>query len=198
MSQTRPAALALAMLLPPFLSAALLLREANWQEAGVLIGGVYVLWIARRQRAVWLQIAGCVVLTSSAPIACFAVRHNVPVWGWWLWYLSALQAMGGTLAIHARGHAPEAARTGELGSTGSYRGTQYCIVALLLTACYFAALSNWPIAAALALAAGAYQYDLRRQANPEELKAPMTKIGKQSLILTIVYALLLIVGLWDF
>ena len=203
--ETRPAirAAAIESILLVACGAALLLTR-DWRPFAVLIGGATLftalaifVTVRNKQRAEWFQVASAVALTSSAITACLAVRNQVPQWAWWLWFLSALQATAGIFVVHARLDARIAARKKEIPPNGARRATQFCIIALLLTACYFSAISNWPITAALAIAAAGYQFDLKRQSRPDQLNLPLSSVGRQALTLAIVYAVLLIAGLWN-
>jgi hypothetical protein len=136
-------------------------------------------------------------LSSSAVAACLAVRGSIPVWCWWLWLLSALQATAGIFVVHARLDAKIAARKTRTGATGSRRAAVLCVSALTIAAVFFAYMSKWFIAAALLLAAAGYLFDLRRQRDPAQLQMPLKSVGQQALTLAIAYAVLVMVGLWN-
>ena len=67
---------------------------------------------------------------------------------------------------------------------------------LLIAAVCFAFFSRFWIAAALLLAASGYLLELGRQKDAASLQMPLHRVGQQALALSILYALLVVVGLW--
>ncbi len=100
----------LALELPLFLSScAILLVYGPWRQYLVLglceaAFGTLAVWmnISNRQRSEWFQVVSAVALTATSLAACLAALGEVPVWGWELWVLCALQSTAGILVIHAR------------------------------------------------------------------------------------------------
>ncbi|MFP5228093.1 MAG: hypothetical protein ACLGXA_10720, partial [Acidobacteriota bacterium] len=76
------------------------------------------------------------------------------------------------------------------------RAAQVALAVLLGAAVAAAVLRHIPIALALALAAASYAWDLKRQQNPASLQMPLKTVGQQALLLSSLYAALLIAGLW--
>jgi hypothetical protein len=175
-------------------------REYAWLALCEGIFGVLAVRMnfRNRQRSEWFQAVSAIALTATSLIACLAALGGIPVWGWVLWGLCALQAAAGIFVVHARLDARVAlGRTGR--AQGANRRAAKISIAIMAVAAAGAATIfgyRWTVPAALLLAACAYAWELRRQSNPAALKMPLTRVGVQALTLSIVYGILLIVGLW--
>lgn len=157
--------------------------------------------LRNRQRSVIFQVASAIALTSSSLIAALAATGTIPSWCWSLWALLALQAAAGIFTVHARIDSRIAARKAgaarNLGKTASRRPA-LVFAALLATGGLMALVArNYWISGALLLAAIGYLGDLMRQLNPKSLKMPLTAVGLQALTLSLVYAAMVIAGLWS-
>ena len=156
--------------------------------------------VRNRQRAALFQVASALALTSTSLAAALAATGTVPSWCWRLWFLLAVQAAAGIFTVHARLDARVAVRkSGEGGSAGMNpsRRPAFLFAALLaLGGIAAAVVGNYCIGSALLLAGAAYAWDLRRQRNPESLQTPLTKVGIQNLSLSLIYAALVVAGLW--
>jgi len=156
--------------------------------------------VRNRQRAALFQVASALALTSTSLAAALAATGTVPSWCWRLWFLLAVQAAAGIFTVHARLDARVAGRkSGGGGSAGMNpsRRPAFLFAALLaLGGIAAAVMGNYCIGSALLLAGAAYAWDLRRQRNPESLQTPLTKVGIQNLSLSLVYAALVVAGLW--
>ena len=167
--------------------------------AGAVTFSVLAVWVNVRnhQRMTAFQVLSAFALTSTSLTAALAATGSVPSWCWQLWGLLAAQATAGIFTVHARldariaGRAPHAAV-----KTTSRRSACICC-ALLAVASLAALLSNnhW-IAAALLLASAGYAAELRRQTNAASLQMPLKAVGQQALALSVVFASLLVAGLW--
>ena len=170
-----------------------------WALAGAAVGAgafsviAVAMTVRNRQRSTLLQIASAIALTATALAACLSATGAIPGWGWRLWALCGLQATAGILVVHARLEARIAARKGE--SVSQYRRPAMVAVAVLVVAAVVA--RNFAISGALLLAEGAYAFDLWRQLSAQSLQMPLTRVGLQSLGLSIVYTVLIVAGLWS-
>ena len=151
--------------------------------------------VLNRQRSAWFQVASAVALTSSCLMACLSVQGKIVSWCWLLWILSALQASAGIFVVHARLDARAAARKANESGCGSRRAAFISQVSLAFAAAIFALFGRFWIATALLIAAACYLIELRRQVNLKALQMPLTRVGQQALALSIVYTVLVIVGL---
>jgi hypothetical protein len=152
--------------------------------------------VKNRQRSTLFQIASAAALTSTSLATCIAATGSVASWCWWCWALIAMQATAGILVVHARLDARIAQRKGVAASPQFRRAAQGALGFLLCAAVAAGFFRNGWIAVALALAALAYAYDLRRQKQPASLQMPLKSVGLQALTLSTLYSLLLIAGLW--
>ena len=182
-------------------SGVVLILAAPWPglallALGALGFGILAVWInlRNRQRSPWFQVATAAALTSTSLLACVSVTGTVPPWGWTLWLLCALQASAGIFAVHARLDARINLRTGN-GVRGSSRRAAFWSIGALVAAAAAFWRSPW-IAAALSIAAAVYAWELRRQQDAEALRMALARVGIQSLALSLLYAALIVVGLW--
>ncbi len=149
-----------------------------------------------RQRSTLFQIVSAAALTSTSLATCISAMGTVTLWCWWFWALIAMQASAGILVVHARLDARIALRKASPASAQFRRAAQAAVVFLLCAAVTAIVLGRVWIASALAIAAIGYGYDLTRQKNPASLQMALKTVGQQALSLSVVYSLLLIVGLW--
>jgi hypothetical protein len=152
--------------------------------------------VRNRQRSEWFQAASAIALTSTSLVACLSALGTIPHWGWVLWLLTALQATAGIFVVHSRLDARIAVRKGEASPPGNRRAALWSLGALLIAAILFVFLRRFFIAAALLIAVAGYAFELRRQKDRNSLAMPLTRVGRQTLALSIVYGVLIIVGLW--
>jgi len=160
---------------------------------------VLAVWInvRNRQRSEWFQIASAAALTSTALVACLSVEGSVAPWAWRLWALCALQAAAGIFVVHSRLDAVIAARKHQDAESGSRRAAVLSVAALALSACGFASVRTFWIAAALLTAAAGYAFELRRQGQAAALQLPLKRVGQQALALSALYAAMIVAGLWS-
>ncbi len=152
--------------------------------------------LGNRQRSTLFQIVSAAALTSTSLATCLSATGTVAPWCWWFWALIAMQASAGILVVHARLDARIALRKAAAASR-HYRYAAQAVLAVLLCAAVVAILlRHASIALALALAVAGYAYDLARQNRPESLQMPLKTVGQQALMLSALYSLLLIAGLW--
>lgn len=187
------------------LAAAGIVLAITWPiEATVALGlgvGVFsVLTVAvnvkNRQRSTMFQIISAAALTSSSLAVSLSATGSIPRWCWWLWLLLAMQATAGILIVHARLDAKIALRSTAHAGTNYRRAAQVALVLLACGAIAAGVLGHGWIAVALVLAAAGYWYDLRAQQNRVALQLPLKSVGQRALVLSSVYAILLMVGLW--
>jgi hypothetical protein len=152
--------------------------------------------LKNRQRSTLFQIASAAALTSTSVATCTSARGAIAPWCWWLWALMAMQASAGILVVHARLDARIALRKAIAPSRQFRRAAQAALEFLLCAALAAAIFRHLWIALALAIAAAGYACDLRRQKNSASLQMPLKTVGLQALMLSTVYAALLIAGLW--
>ena len=148
--------------------------------------------VRNRQRAAWFQVASAIALTSTCIAVPLAIAGSIPLWAWQVWLLFALQAAAGIFAVHARLDARIALRRNLLAPQGS-RLSAYLAAFALGSA--MLAFNNLWIDAALTLAPICYLLELRRQRSPRSLETPLTRIGLQSLALSLVFAGLVTFGI---
>ena len=166
---------------------------------GAMLFGVLAVafTLKNKQRSEWFQVASAVALTSTSLVACVAALGEIPRWGWLLWMLCALQATAGIFVVHARLDARIAARSRSPASVSPNRRAALVSIAVLtIAAAGFLIAAFFWIAAALAIAAAGYAFELRRQRDPSSLQMPLQRVGQQALSLSILYGVLIIVGLW--
>lgn len=152
--------------------------------------------LKNRQRSTLFQIASAAALTSTSLATCISATGAVASWCWWFWALMAMQASAGILVVHARLDARIALRRGTAATRHFRRAAQVALLWLVGAAVAAAFLKHGWIAAALLLAAAGYAYDLMRQRNSVSLQMPLKAVGLQALMLSTLYSLLLIAGLW--
>lgn len=152
--------------------------------------------VKNRQRSTLFQIASAAVLTSTSLATCISALGAVAPWCWWFWVLVALQGSAGILVVHARLDARIALRKATPASLHFRRAAQAALGFLLCAAVTAMILGHAWIALALALAFSGYAYDLIRQKNSAALQMPLKVVGQQTLMLSTLYAALLIAGLW--
>jgi hypothetical protein len=181
--------------------ALLLAGDWRWYSLLFLGAGAFTVLavmvnVRNKQRSEWFQVASAAALTATSLAACLAVQGSIPGWCWSLWLLCALQAAAGIFVVHSRLDARIAARKGAIGVTGSRRAAFISQGVLVIAAVGFALFSRLWIAAALALAASGYLWELRRQKDAASLQMPLQTVGQQALALAIVYGLFVVIGLW--
>ncbi len=152
--------------------------------------------VKNKQRSTLFQLASAAALTSSSLACAISATGTIPDWCWWLWALLAMHATLGILVVHARLDARIALRSP---STTAKQSRRTALTALTLLACALVAAGiarqTW-IALALAVATVGFGYDLARQRNITNLQMPLMKVGRRALALALVFAVLVIVGLW--
>lgn len=155
--------------------------------------------VRNRQRAVAFQVASAVALTSTSLLASLAAMGTIPRWCWMLWGLLAAQAAAGIFTVHSRLDLRVASRKGDWDAFAKGRVQRPATVfSALLAAGGVAAMAgrNYWIGAALLLAAAGYGFELRTQRRYESLQTRLTIIGIRALSLTVVFAGMVVRGLW--
>jgi hypothetical protein len=149
-----------------------------------------------RQRSTLFQIASAAALTSTSLATCMSARGSIAPWCWWFWALTASQASVGILVVHARLDARIGLRKA-VTANHRFRHAAQAALGLLICAALTATILRltW-IALALALAVTGYAYDLMRQKDSVSLQMPLKAVGLQALMLSTVYSVLVIGGLW--
>ena len=173
--------------------------KAFWaMGAGIATFGciAIIVNLKNRQRSTLFQIASAAALTSTSLATCISATGSIAPWCWWFWALIAMQAAAGILVVHARLDARIALRK-VAAANQQFRHAAQAALAFLL----FAAITAWIIrnawiALALVLAVIGYAYDLMRQKNSLSLQMPLKTVGQQALMLSTLYSVLLIAGLW--
>lgn len=155
--------------------------------------------VRNRQRATAFQVASAVALTSTSLLAALSAGGTIPTWCWMLWGLMAVQAAAGIFTVHSRLDLRVASRKADLdASEKAVVQRPAMIFSALLAVSGVAAMvgkSYW-IGAALLLAALGFGMDLRSQRSFASLQTRLTTIGLRALSLTVVYAALVVRGLW--
>lgn len=157
-----------------------------------------------RQRATLFQVTSALALTSTSLIAALAATGSIPDWCWRLWLLLSVQAAAGIFTVHARLDARIRARAvaqnaHAAGSPAKTRDRRIALaICILMALGGLAALviRRYWIGAALLVGAAGFAADLRQQLNPESLQMPLTQVGLRSLSLSLVFAALVVAGLW--
>ena len=173
--------------------------KAFWaMGAGIATFGciAIIVNLKNRQRSTLFQIASAAALTSTSLATCISATGSIAPWCRWFWALIAMQAAAGILVVHARLDARIALRK-VAAANQQFRHAAQAVLAFLL----FAAITAWIIrngwiALALVLAVIGYAYDLMRQKNSLSLQMPLKTVGQQALMLSTLYSVLLIAGLW--
>ena len=166
--------------------------------AGVAIFGcvAIVVNLKNLQRSTLFQIASAAALTSTSLATCISAIGSIAFWCWWFWTLIAMQASAGILVVHARLDARIALRKASSASQQFRHAAQAALGLLLCAAVAAMILRNAWIALALTLAVVGYAYELIRQRDSVALQMPLKTVGQQALLLSTLYAALLIAGLW--
>jgi YwiC-like protein len=180
-----------------------LLLTRDWRLFGFLFIGAaaftalaVIVHVRNRQRSAWFQVASAVALSATCIAACLSVQQPVPAWCWLLWLRNALQATAGIFVVHARLDARIGVRKGKLYGGANRRLAFLFEILLVAGAIWFAVQGRPWIAGALGVAALGYWIELRRQQNPALLEASLKRVGQQALALSIVFAVLVVIGLW--
>jgi hypothetical protein len=185
--------------------AALAWRGPLLAYALLLAGGVcftaLAVWmnVRNRQRGTMFQVASAVALTSTALLAALSATGTIPLWCWELWGLMTVQAAAGIFTVHARLDLRVAARKPSFDSkekAALQRPAWVFSIGLALAGVAAVIGRNYWIGAALLLTAVGYGIDLRSQLDNKSLQTPLTTVGLRALALTIVYAGLVLKGLW--
>ena len=155
--------------------------------------------VRNRQRATAFQVASAVALTSTSLLAALSATGTIPRWCWILWGLLAGQAAAGIFTVHSRLDLRVASRKADLEAPEKTRLQRPAMLfSALLAIGGVAAMAgrNYWIGAALLVAAAGYAIELRSQRSVQALQTRLTIIGLRALSLTIVYAALVVRGLW--
>ena len=148
--------------------------------------------VRNRQRAAWFQVASAAALTSTCIGLPLAALGDIPGWAWQLWILFTLQAAAGILAVHARLDARIALRHSQRPPEAPRRKAFFA--AGVLGASMFAFDSRW-IDLAVGGAAVCYFLELLRQRSTRSLETKLTRIGVESLLVSLAFAATITVGL---
>jgi len=180
-----------------------LMLTGDWHSFALLfLGGIAFAALAvmvnvhNLQRSEWFQVASATALTSTSLVACLSVQGRVTGWCWLLWLLTSLQSAAGIFVVHSRLDARLAARKGQAGNTDSRRAAFISLFLLVIAAACFVFIARFWIAAALMIAAAGYLLELRRQKDVASLQMPLQRVGQQALALSILYASVIVIGLW--
>ena len=152
--------------------------------------------VKNRQRSTLFQIASAAALTSSSLATSLSATGAIALWCWWLWLLLAMQATAGILVVHARLDARIALRGTAPASQHFRRAALVSLGVLVCAAVAAGLLRHGFIALALLVAVIGYAVDLRGQLNPANLQMPLKSVGQRALMLSSLFAVLLILGLW--
>lgn len=167
--------------------------------AGIALFAALAIFInfKNRQRSTLFQIASAAALTSTSIATCIAATGSVPTWSLWFWALTAAQASAGILVVHARLDARFALRKPSTPPSHQFRRAAFAALAVLFLAAIAALARNHAlIACALLLVTAVYTLDLLRQSDAAFLQMPLKTVGQRALLLSTIYAALLIAGLW--
>lgn len=174
----------------------------NWRSfavlsvsAGAFTAAAVIVNLRNRQRSEWFQVSSAFALTSASLAGALATGGIIAARFWILWLLCALQATAGIFVVHARIDARIALRTGSINHV-SRSAALLCQAMLFAASAFFFYEGRMWIVAALLIAAAGYLFELRRQRDPASLQMPLTLVGRQALALSLVYSVLVIVGLW--
>jgi len=187
-------------------SALALLLTGPWMDYAAIFAGAagffgFAFWInlRNRQRNPLFQVACAIALTSTSLVAALSATGRFPGWCWPLWLLLAAQATGGIFTVHARLDAMLALRKTAQGAPAEVstarRSAIIACVAMVLGSVAAVVVHRPIVGAGLLFAACGYAWDLRRQRDAAELKTPLTRVGQRSLALSLVYGVMIILGL---
>ncbi len=187
------------------LIASMLILFATWplkaflaMGAGIVLFGcvAIIVNLKNRQRSTLFQVASAAALTSTSLATCISALGSIAPWCWWFWALIALQGSAGILVVHARLDARIALRKARPANQQFRQAAQAALGLLLCAAVTAIILGHAWIALALVLAFIGYAYELVRQKDSAALQMPLKAVGQQTLMLSTLYAALLIAGLW--
>lgn len=187
------------------LIASMLILFATWplkaflaMGAGITLFGcvAIIVNLKNRQRSTLFQVASAAALTSTSLATCISALGSIAPWCWWFWALIALQGSAGILVVHARLDARIALRKARPANQQFRQAAQAALGLLLCAAVTAIILGHAWIALALVLAFIGYAYELVRQKDSAALQMPLKAVGQQTLMLSTLYAALLIAGLW--
>jgi hypothetical protein len=187
------------------LIASMLILFATWplkaflaMGAGIALFGcvAIIVNLKNRQRSTLFQVASAAALTSTSLATCISALGSIAPWCWWFWALIALQGSAGILVVHARLDARIALRKARPANQQFRQAAQAALGLLLCAAVTAIILGHAWIALALVLAFIGYAYELVRQKDSAALQMPLKAVGQQTLMLSTLYAALLIAGLW--
>jgi len=171
----------------------------------LFLGAVFfttlAVWVTvrNRQRGTIFQVASAVALTSTALLAALSATGTIPLWCWELWGLMMVQAAAGIFTVHARLDLRVAVRkpSCDANEKAALQRPARIFSNLLALAGVAAMIGrNYWIGAALLVTAIGYGVDLRSQLDNKSLQTPLTTVGLRALFLTVVYAALVLKGLW--
>lgn len=192
-------------------------RWILWELAVLAVAGVSLLWlwpwpyvigfggaaalltvaavwmtVKNRQRSIALQVASAGGLTASSLAACIAATGNIREWAVWLWVLCTAHSVASILVVHARLETRIALRVPgrEVTSKQPARMAQFALLAGAV-ACF--ALTRYWLGAALLLSAAVHIFDLTRLAEA----VPLRTVGLRALGLSVVFAVIVVAGLWS-
>jgi hypothetical protein len=201
--ETNAAQRSLAWYGPPVVLAGLILLwrlpTAPLAALGLLAGGLLAistyLVVHNRRRSVVLQVSSAAGLNASAVVAWLAVHPELDSKIGWLWGLQFAHSAASLLAVHARLEARIASRTCREVDQMRRRA----LVAqglLLLGASALAAQNRFVLALALLFSACLHATDVHRLRDPRFLAMPLTRVGLRELAISLVFSVLVLVGLW--
>ena len=151
--------------------------------------------VKNRQRSTLFQIVSAAALTSGSLATCLSATGRIEPWCWWLWLLLAMQAAAGILVVHARLDARIVMRGRAPADHRFRRAAQIALGVLSAAAIAAALLGRFWITLALLVAVAGYAFDLHAQRGSTALQVPLRKVGQRALALSLVYAILLLLGL---
>ena len=155
------------------------------------------LWGAmnNRQRSPWLQAAGAVGLSASAPLAYLAAGRHIDQIVLLLWAAHIVHGIASVLVIHARLDAIAAHRRGSPAAPPVLASRIAQAGAALFAATL--AISGFPVlGAAAAFPVLVHTLDLRRLDDPAFLKTKLQKVGLRELAISTVFSAATVTGLW--
>lgn len=202
-AETPAARRTLALLAPALALSGVILALSIPIRSLMVLGGLAAilmtlyLWgaMTNRQRSPWLQAAGAVGLSASAPLAYLASGRHIDQVALLLWAAHSVHGIASVLVIHARLDAIGAHRRGNPTVATPFA----CRIAQTGAALFAAtlAISGFPLlGAAAAFPVLVHTLDLRRLSDPDFLKIKLQKVGFRELAISVLFSVASVAGLW--
>ena len=202
-AETSAARRTLTLLAPVLALSGVILTLSTPIHSLMVLGGLaaivmtFYLWgaMTNRQRSSWLQAAGAVGLSASAPLAYLAAGRDIDQVALLLWAAHSVHGIASVLVIHARLDAISAHRRGNP-NPSTFLACRTAQTGAALFAATLA-ISGFPmLGAATAFPVLVHTLALRRLSDPDFLKIKLQKVGFRELAISVLFSAASVAGLW--